>query len=133
MRLKVYRAEQMVVQVCAFVLGLIMLWWLSLRPDRSSLWVTIAVVLILWSVARLLTMYRLLHVGLIAAVPVLLFVLVIWAVLEIPAPPQSGTGVPPVRPSPDHSARRSGPASSAGAALLVFLALGASCFSGARR
>ena len=55
MRLKVYRAEQMVVQVCAFVLGLIMLWWLSLRPDRSSLWVTVAVVFILWSVQRLLT------------------------------------------------------------------------------
>jgi len=34
MRLKAFRAVQMVVQVCAFVLGLIMLWWLSLRPDR---------------------------------------------------------------------------------------------------
>ena len=52
-RLKVYRAEQMVVQVCAFVLGLLMLWWESLRGERRSLWMTVAVVLILWSVARL--------------------------------------------------------------------------------
>ena len=42
---------QMVLQVCAFVLGLLMLWWLSLRAERSSLWMTIALVLILWSVA----------------------------------------------------------------------------------
>ena len=78
-RLKVYRGVQMVVQVCAFVLGLIMLWWLSRRQGRSSLWETVAVVLILWSVARLFTMYRQLHILLIAAVPLLLLALVIWA------------------------------------------------------
>ena len=33
---------QMVLQVCAFVLGLLMLWWLSLRRERSSLWMTVA-------------------------------------------------------------------------------------------
>ena len=36
MRLKVYRGVQMVVQVCAFVLGLIMLWWLSLRAGAQQ-------------------------------------------------------------------------------------------------
>ena len=86
-----------------------MLWWLSLRPERSSLWMTIALVLVLWSVPRLLTMWRVLHLGLIAAVPMLLLVLVAWAVLEIPAPPQSRTGVPPVPASASRSARRQRP------------------------
>jgi type II secretory pathway pseudopilin PulG len=126
MRLKVYRAVQMVVQVCAFVLGLIMLWWLSLRPDRSSLWETIAVVLVLWSVARLLTMYRQLHLGLIAAVPLLLLVLVIWAVRKYRqrkvGPASRLSSPPPVIPP-----GASGSASAS--ALLVALALGASVFT----
>jgi hypothetical protein len=127
MRFRVYRGEQMVVQVCAFVLGLIMLWWLSLSPGRSSFWAAIALVLVLWSVARLLTMYRQLHLGLIAAVPVLLLVLVIWAVRKYQQRHKVGqasrlTSPPPVNPP------TSGPASSAGAALLVFLALGSSVF-----
>ena len=36
MRLKVYRGVQMVMQVCAFVLGLLMLWWLSLRRGAQQ-------------------------------------------------------------------------------------------------
>ena len=36
MRLKVYRGEQMVMQVCGFVLGLIMLWLLSLRASAAA-------------------------------------------------------------------------------------------------
>jgi type II secretory pathway pseudopilin PulG len=125
MRLRVYRGEQMVVQVCAFVLGLIMLWWLSLRQGRSSFWATIALVLVLWSVARLLTMYRQLHLGLIAAVPVLLLVLLIWAVRKYQqrkVGQASRLSPPPLVNPPGPS----GPASSAGATLLVFLALGAS-------
>jgi type II secretory pathway pseudopilin PulG len=122
MRLRIYRGVQMVVQVCAFVLGLIMLWWLSLRPERSSLWVTIAVVLILWSVSRLLSMYRQLHVGLIVAVPVLLFLLLVWAWRKYRQRRKAGQASrrsqppPPIPPT-------SGPASVT--ALLVFLALGA--------
>ena len=128
MRLRVYRGLQMVVQVCAFVLGLIMLWWLSLRTQRSSLWETVAVVLILWSVARLLTMYRQLHTGLIATVPVLLLVLVLWAVRKYR---QRKAGRPP-RPSsspPSYPPGPGGSASSSAAALLVFLALGAAACS----
>ena len=123
MRLKVYRAVQMVVQVCAFVLGLIMLWWLSMRRERSSLWETIAVVLILWSVSRLLTMYRQLHVGLIVAMPLLLLLLVIWALRKyrqrrkVGQPSRLSQPPPPIPPA-------SGPASVT--ALLVFLALGTS-------
>ena len=95
---------------------------------------TVALVLILWSVARLLTMWRVLHVGLIAAVPMLLLRARRLGRLEIPAPPQSRTGVPPVPPSPDSSAQpAAAPPPPQAAALLLFLALGASAFSGARR
>jgi len=127
MQRKVYRGEQMVVQVCAFVLGLIMLWWLSRRPDRSSLWATIALVLVLWSVARLLTMYRQLHVGLIAAVPLLLLVLVIWAVRKYQQR-KVGQASRLSQPPSVHPPSASGPASSSAAALLVFFALSASLF-----
>jgi len=35
-RLKVYRGEQMALQVCAFVLGLLMLWWQWLRRELAA-------------------------------------------------------------------------------------------------
>jgi type II secretory pathway pseudopilin PulG len=99
-RLKVYRAEQMVLQVCGFVLGLLMLWLLSLRVERSSLWVTVALVLIFWSVQRLLTMWRVLHVGMIAAVPLLLFALVAWAVWKYQQRRKAGQASRPSPPPP---------------------------------
>ncbi len=78
-RLKVYRGFQMFVQVCAFLLGLGILGWLALQAERRSLWMAFAVALIIWSIARLLIMWRLLHLGLIAAVPALVLALVAWA------------------------------------------------------
>ena len=83
MPLKVYRAVQMVLQACGFLFGLILLWALAIRRDRSSFWMTVATALILWSVARLLTMWRLLHVGLIAAVPLLLLLLIAWGIARL--------------------------------------------------
>ena len=77
-RLKVYRAEQMVLQVAGFLTGLVLLGWLARRPAPSSLGLTIATSLVLWSVSRLLAMWRLLHVGLIVAVPALTLVLLGW-------------------------------------------------------
>jgi type II secretory pathway pseudopilin PulG len=128
-RLKVYRGEQMVLQVCGFVLGLLMLWWLSLRAERSSLWVTIALVLILWSVQRLLTMWRVLHLGMIAAVPILLFALVAWALWRYQHRRKAGSASRTSPPPPIVLPAGSGPAASTGAALLVILGLGACCFS----
>jgi hypothetical protein len=125
-RLKIYRAEQMVLQVCGFVLGLVMLWLLSLRSERSSLWMTIALVLVLWSVQRLLTMWRVLHVGLIAAVPILLCALIAWAVWKFKHRRKVGQASRLSPPPPIHPPASSGPAAASGAALLVLLALGAS-------
>jgi type II secretory pathway pseudopilin PulG len=128
-RLRVYRGEQMALQVCGFVLGLFMLWLLSLRTERSSLWMTIALVLILWSVQRLLTMWRVLHVGLIAAVPILLFLLVSWAIWKFQHRRKAGQASRVSPPPPIVPPGGSGPAASTGAVLLVFLALGTSSFS----
>jgi len=121
-RLKVYRGEQMVLQVCGFVLGLLMLWWQWLRRERSSLWLTIGVVLLVWSVARLFTMWRVLHVGLIAAVPLLLFLLVAWAVWKYQRRRKAGPSSYPSAPPPIVPPAGSGSA----AALLLLLAWGAS-------
>ena len=102
---------------------------LSLRAERSSLWMTIALVLILWSVQRLLTMWRVLHVGMIAAVPMLLFALVAWAVWRYQHRRKAGPASRLSPPPPIVPPAGSGPAASTGAALLVLLGLGACCFS----
>ncbi|HVM47713.1 MAG TPA: type II secretion system protein [Candidatus Acidoferrum sp.] len=122
MRLKVYRGIQMVIQSTAFVLGLIMLWWLLRRAERSSLWVTIALVLIIWSVARLLTMWRVLHVGLIAAVPILLFALVAWAAWKLQRRRRVGEASRLSAPPPIHPHTGGGAATASGTALLLAFA-----------
>ncbi len=78
MPLKVYRAVQMLLQVSAFCLGLFLLWRLSGHPAPSGFWKTVAIALILWSVTRLLTMWRLLHIGLIVGLPAAVLGLVAW-------------------------------------------------------
>jgi hypothetical protein len=127
-RLTVYRGEQMVLQVSGFVLGLVMFWVLSQSAQRSSLWMTIALVLVLWSVARLLIMWRVLHVGLIAAVPLLLLLLVAWAVWKFQHRRKVGQASRLSVPPPIAPPTSSGPATSAGVALLILLALGTSRF-----
>ncbi|HEY5910286.1 MAG TPA: hypothetical protein VJA21_06740 [Verrucomicrobiae bacterium] len=78
MRLKTWRTLQMVVQVCAFTFGLVMLWWLILLPTRKTFWMAVAAALIIWSVANLLIMWRLLHLGLIVAMPSVVAGLATW-------------------------------------------------------
>lgn len=129
MRLKVYRTLQMVVQVAGFLFGLLLLWWLSLRAQHSSFWMSVAVMLVIWSVASLLTMWRLLHVGLIAAVPALLLAVVTWAIWRfwqwrkarsLAEPFEAPPGIPP----------RDGPSTAPSPlALIAFLALVAVTFS----
>ncbi|MDB6024243.1 MAG: hypothetical protein JWM68_466 [Verrucomicrobiales bacterium] len=72
MRLSVYQMAQMVVQLCAFVAGLLLFWRQWRRGRRSSLLITIALVLAFGSVGSLLIAWRLLHIGLIILVPALL-------------------------------------------------------------
>ena len=107
MRMSAWRAVQMLLQVTGFVVGLGMLWWQSAASRRKALWMALAVMLIAWSVANLLIMWRLLHFGFIAAVPALLLVVIsslAWKfaprrhapALPYPAPvPEAGTGTPP--------------------------------------
>jgi type II secretory pathway pseudopilin PulG len=119
-RVRVYRTLQMVLQVCAFILGLILLWAFSLSTRPRSFWMSVAAALVLWSVISLLTMWRLLHVGLIVAAPLLLFGLITWvgwqiwlrrkAVAESASPPP-----PPLGPA-------AGGAAPAGAVTLFLLA-----------
>ena len=113
MRLKAYRGLMMVVQVCGFVLGVLMLWWLASRSERSSLWMTIAATLIIWSVASLLTMWRLLHIGLILALPTIVFAVAGWGIWRFWQWRKARQMPPPV------------------ATALIFLALGFSAFSSA--
>ena len=124
--LKAYRSEQMVLQVCGFLLGLLMLWWQLVRRERSSLWMTFAIVLMLWSVSRLLTMWRVLHVGLIAALPLLVFLLFAWVVAKYTRR-RRATLEPPPSPSPPPipPVAGSGPAAASAAVLLLLIFLGA--------
>jgi hypothetical protein len=78
MRLRVYRAVQMALQVCAFAFGLLLLWALWASGSRRSFAMAVAALLVIWSVASLLMMWRLLHVGLIVVVPALLLALIGW-------------------------------------------------------
>src|SRR5678815_4668117 len=69
----------MIMQTTAFLVGLVMLWVLLMRAERSSFWLAVSMLLMLWGIARLLLMWRVLHLGLIVAVPVLVFSLLAWA------------------------------------------------------
>ena len=78
-------------------------------------------------------MWRVLHVGLIAAVPLLLFLLVAWAVWKFQHRRKAGQASRLSAPPPIDPPAGSGPAAASGAALLVFLALGASALCRSRR
>ncbi len=78
MRLKVYRTMHMILQVCAFGLGLVLFSVLWIRASRNSFWMAVAAALVLASVASLLTMWRALHFGFIITVPAILLALVSW-------------------------------------------------------
>ncbi len=130
MRLEVYRGVQMAVQVCGFVLGLGLLWWLAGRRERSSLRMAVAAALILWSVASLLTMWRLLHIGLIVAVPAVLLAALAWVTWKFRQRRQarrtSGKGLPPPEPPPQTPPGGSGSPVAPAASALALLVLAAS-------
>ncbi|HWQ90245.1 MAG TPA: hypothetical protein VN673_01145, partial [Clostridia bacterium] len=118
MRLKVYRTLQMILQVCAFGFGLLLLWALILLRSRRTFWMTVAVGLVLWSVTSLLTMWRVLHVGFIVLVPAIPLALIVWfgwrrwkgrKVAQVEPPPPIETG--------------GGPATQAGLPLILAFAL----------
>ena len=123
MRMKVFRAWQSTAHVTAFLVGLVMLWRLAGRRERSSFWMTVAVALIVASVASHLVAWRLLHLGFIAAVPLVVFILIGWAIWRWwqwrkakQAARQSETP-PAIPPTP------SGSSTAASVALLAFLLL----------
>lgn len=78
MRNRVYREAMMILQVCGFLTGLAMVWWLARRARRSSFWMAVGAALVIASVSSLLVMWRLLGTGLIASVPILLSILFAW-------------------------------------------------------
>jgi hypothetical protein len=124
MRMKVFRTWQSFIHVTAFVLGLGMLWWLARRADRSSFWMAVAVALVAGSVASHLIAWRLLHLGLIAAVPALLLLVSGWAAWSYwrrrqTAQAASASNTPPPPPVD------SGSTPAAGLASIVLLALAA--------
>jgi type II secretory pathway pseudopilin PulG len=123
MPLKVYRTVQMILQVCAFSLGLLLLWRLAAHPGSSSFWKAVAAALIIWSVARLLTLWRLLHVGLILTVPALLFGLAAWAAWKWRKHYKGTRASRPSGPPPAAPPGAGQPAVPPVAALIAFLAL----------
>ncbi len=78
MKLSIFRGVQMVVQVTAFLLGLLLVWRLWHRPQRSNFWLTTGLALIIGSVGSLLIVWRLLGSGFIVAAPLLVLIVVIW-------------------------------------------------------
>jgi len=123
MPLKVYRTAQMILQVCAFSLGLLLLWGLAARPGSSNFWKAVAAALIIWSVARLLTMWRLLHVGLILTVPALLLGLAAWAAWKWRQHYKATRASRPSGPPPAAPPGPGQPALPPVATLIAFLAL----------
>ncbi|MBI5387820.1 MAG: hypothetical protein HZA90_24425 [Verrucomicrobia bacterium] len=117
MRMKVYRQAMMVVQVCGFLIGLVMLWAFASRTARSSFWLTVALALVIASVSSLLYIWRLLGTGLIVLLPLLLIILMAWAARQwwLRRAVGQASRLSPSSPPPLDSAP------SAGAAAIVFL------------
>jgi type II secretory pathway pseudopilin PulG len=98
MRLKVYRATQMIIQVCWFIIGIILLWWFSVQIRRSTLRMALAAALVLFAVGRLLLMWRLLHIGFILVAPILVFGLLGWFGYKLWRRRKSRSGASPAPP-----------------------------------
>ena len=106
MNARVFSAMRSVLQVAAFLLGLLLVWWQ--RRGRNSVVITLGAALAIGAVAELLIAGRVLDVAFIAAVPVLaLAVLIailrkIWpqkAAAPAPNPPAAPPVIPPVAAS----------------------------------
>jgi len=130
LRVKVYHTEQMFLQVTGFLAGLLLLWRLAARPARSSLGMALATLLILSSVASLLALWRVLHLGLIVAAPAFALGLIGWWGCKLWRHRQTmGSVAPPAEPP--MAGPTGGPAPGAsGAVLVAFITLAASAAFG---
>jgi prepilin-type processing-associated H-X9-DG protein len=107
MSLHTFQTLQMAWQAAAFVLGLAVWWWQWRRTHRNSFILTVALALILGSVASLLIQWRALHDALIIGFPVVAVAVIAWLVWKfwprgsapepvvVPEPPPLTVGAPP--------------------------------------
>jgi type II secretory pathway pseudopilin PulG len=102
MKLQTFQMGQMALQLAGLITGLLVWWWQWRK--RNSFLLTVALALALASVADLLLAWRLLHVGLIIAAPVLLLAVVAWLTWKYwprrppaiePAPSRMAPSIPP--------------------------------------
>src|SRR6185369_14627876 len=77
MRLHTFQTVQMILQLTAFLAGLLVWWWQWLTA-RNSFILTLALALSLGAVGSLLLAWRLLHLALIWLTPVLLLAFLAW-------------------------------------------------------
>ncbi len=120
MPFKTFQAMQMTWQSIAFVFGLV-LWWAQWhRINRSSLILTIALVLVLGSVCSLLVEHRALHDALIVGFPVVTLAIISWAIWKY-WPRGHKTEEPGVPPTLEPPTAGIVPAT---AAIVLLLALG---------
>jgi type II secretory pathway pseudopilin PulG len=77
MKLQTFQTAQMLLQVGTFVTGLLVWWW-QWRKSRNSFVLTLALALALGGVGSLLLAWRLLHLALIWAAPMLLLAVIGW-------------------------------------------------------
>jgi type II secretory pathway pseudopilin PulG len=99
MNARVFATMRSSLQVAVFLLGLLMVWW-QCRHNRGSLKITLGAALAIGSVAALLTSGRVLHIALIAAVPLLVLAALILVIRKISprkmaAPAIQSTSTPP--------------------------------------
>ncbi|HEY1661207.1 MAG TPA: hypothetical protein VGI03_02210 [Verrucomicrobiae bacterium] len=80
MPFRTFQAMQMTWQSIAFLFGLVLWWRQWRRTDRSSLILTIALVLVFGSVCSLLVEHRALHDALIVGFPVVTLAIISWAI-----------------------------------------------------
>jgi type II secretory pathway pseudopilin PulG len=77
MRLQTFQTIQMILQLTAFLAGLLVWWW-QWSSARNTFVLTLALALSLGAVGSLLLAWRLLHLALIWLTPILLLAVVAW-------------------------------------------------------
>ena len=78
MKLTWFQGWRAALQLVAFLGGLLIVWRQWRRANPNTLWLTVGLALVIISVTSLLIAGRLLHVALIAALPVLLVLALVW-------------------------------------------------------
>jgi type II secretory pathway pseudopilin PulG len=96
MSLQTFQTIQMVWQTVAFLIGLTIWWTQWHRINRSTLVLTVALMLILGSVCSLLVQWRALHDALIVGFPVVTLAIIAWLVWRYW--PRGHKSEPPIEP-----------------------------------